>query len=46
MFQLQFVATGSSVELSQFNLIVLGSINGVSNTSGCCSCHRNFVWYR
>ena len=46
MFQLQFVATGRSVELSQFNLIVLGSINGVCNTSGCCLCHRNFVWYR
>jgi len=46
MFQLQYVATGRSVELLHFNIIFLGLFNGVYNTSGCCSYHRNFVWCR
>jgi hypothetical protein len=43
IFQLQFIATGRSVELVNYNSIVHDPYIGVCNTSGCCSCQRNFV---
>jgi len=46
MFQLQYVAIGRSVELINFSFIFLGPCIGLFNTSGCCSYHWNFVWYR
>jgi len=36
IFQLQYVATGRSVELINFNLILLGPFNGVYSAYGCC----------
>jgi hypothetical protein len=45
MFLVQHVATGRSVYLIHFNFMLLVTFNGVYTTSGCCSCHRNFVWY-
>jgi len=46
MFQLQYVATGRSVELIRYNIIFLVPCIGLFSTSGCCSHHRNFVWCR